>query len=299
MLAANNEMLMSTTIINEKKICTWQEFVTLKSSEATKKNLYRGLPNKPKKSIDDQWIKYDLRTTYQRKYETPDITEFYRKLKDFQMYKDRYETIKEYPIGNNTNLLPLILYLRHAGIPMPVLDLTYNPLTALYFSVHDLYIQYGVSDTFGSILKNNPQGYVSIYEFDIEILKNYYGVKELKEVYKFQDLIDNSVYLIEKIDNLCIKNPNMINQDCAFIFLSSRYPIDILLSSQQSKSIEEEPPYPTPITLHKISYESIYTEKINESVYAYLEKHNKVGYKLFLDEQALYFDFINPSLIKK
>jgi len=180
---------MSETIIYKEKICTWQEFVTLKSSQTTKKNLYRGLPNKPKKSKDVQWKENVLKTTYQRKYEFPDITEFYRKLEDFQRYKDRYETIKEYPVGNKTNLLPLILYLRHAGIPMPVLDLTFNPLTALYFSVHDLNIQYGVRDPFENILKNNPQGYVSLYEFDIEILKNHYGVKklvnEISQMYNF------------------------------------------------------------------------------------------------------------------
>jgi hypothetical protein len=288
---------MSPTIIYTKKICTWQEFVTLKSSQETKKNLYRGLSNKPKKSIGDQWKEYNLKTTYQRKYASPDITGFYQKLENFQRYKDRYETIKEYSVGNNTNLLPLILYLRHAGIPMPVLDLTFNPLTALYFSVHDLYVQYGVRDTFESILNNNPNGYVSIFEFDIDILKNHYDVKELKEVYKFQDLIDDTVYLIEQIENLCFKNQNMINQEGAFIFLSSAYPINIFLRNQQIRSINTGSPFPTPIILHRISYESIFTEKINESVYAFLEKNNKVGYKLFSDEQALYFDFINPSLI--
>jgi hypothetical protein len=288
---------MSTTKFNEEKICSWQEFVTLKSSQTTKRNLYRGLPNKPKKPKEIKWKEYDLKTTYQRKYESPDITKFYRKLEDFQRYKDRYETIKKYPVGDNTNLLPLILYLRHAGIPMPVLDLTFNPLTALYFAVHDLYNHYGVRDTFENILKNNTHGYVSIFEFDIEILKKYYGVKELKNVYKFQELIDDKIYLIEQIENLCFKNQNMINQEGAFIFLSSAYPIDIFIRNQQLRSIDTGSPFPTPITLHKISYESIFTNGIKESVYAFLEKNNKVGYKLFSDEQALSFDFTNPSLI--
>jgi hypothetical protein len=288
---------MSTAIICEKKICSWQEFVKLKSYEAKKINLYRGLANKPKQSESDQWKKYDLKTTFQRKYASPDITSFYQKLENFQRYKDKYETIKEYSVGNNANLLPLILYLRHAGVPMPVLDLTFNPLTALYFSVHDLFIQYGVRDTYESILNNNPNGYVSIFEFDIDILKNHYAVKELKEVYNFQELIDDKVYLIEQINNLCFKNQNMINQEGAFIFLSSAYPVDVFLENQRLMSINSVSPFPTPITMYKISYESIFTENLNESVYAFLEKNNKVGYKLFSDEQALYFDFINPSLI--
>jgi len=292
-------MDMSTTSFYKEMFCTWQEFVTLKSSQTTKMNLYRGLPNKPKKPNDDIWIKYDLKTTYQRKYNSSDISEFYRKLEDFQRYKDKYETIKEYPVGDKTNLLPLILNLRHAGVPMPVLDLTFNPLTALYFSVHDLYIQYGVRDTFESILKNNPEGYVSIFEFDIEILKNHFGVEELKEVYKFQDLIEDRIYLIEQIKNLSFKSLNMINQEGAFFFLSSAYPIDIFLRNQYIESILNGSPYPKPITQYKISYESIFTYKIKESIYAFLEKNNKVGYKLFSDEQALSFDFINPSFLKK
>ncbi len=288
--------MSSINFFNEKTY-TWQEFVSLKSSKPSPNCLYRGLPNKPKAKKEENWVIYDLKTTYQRKYKSPDITEFYRKLEDIQSNKGRYVTLKDYPVGDNTNLLPLILYLRHAGIPMPVLDFTYNPLTALYFSVHDLYTQYGVKTPCKTILENNPEGYVSIFEFDLQILQNNYGIEKLEKVYKFQEFIDDRIYLIEGTQNLNFNNPNMINQEGAFLFLSSQYSIDIFLRNQYLQSINTGSTYPKPITLNKITYESIFSNNINNSVYAFLEKNNKVGYKLFSDEQALQFDFINPSLL--
>lgn len=282
-------------MVIEKEISSWQNFATLTSTHKSKSRFYRGLPNQPRKSIKEKWSAYRLLTTYQRRYSSPDILNFYYKLEDFQKNKEKYETLKNYTVGNSSNLLPLILYLRHAGIAMPVLDVTYDPLTALYFAVHNLYDQYGVRDTFESIRNMNREGYVSVYEFNIEILKTYYGASELHSVYKFRELIDDQVYLIEDVEDLSLKNPNMLRQDGAFLFYSSSYPIEIHLRNKRLLALGQGLEFPSPLIHHKISYSSIFTEWDAPNVYTYLESKGKVGYKLFADEQALLFDFINPS----
>ena len=285
---------MQKQIINEQEICTWQEFVHLKKDVINSTQmLYRGLPNPPRKSKKENWKPYDLKTTYQRRYQSPDISNFYHKLEDFQKHQNKYFTLKKIrDIGDKNNLISLVLYLRHVGIPMPVLDVTYNPLTALYFSVYNLYDQYGVVDSFDSINKLNECGYVSIIEFNIDILENYYNVIELDAINNFQEIIDDRIFFIKNFDELPFENKNMNLQDGAFIFLSSSKSIDLILRKQESRSLES---LPTPIIHYRISYSSIFDDNSKENIYSYLERKGKIGHNMFCDDQALLFDFLNPS----
>lgn len=285
---------MQSEIIKEQEICTWQDFVQKKENiENSRSTLYRGQPTPPIQTKQEKWEPYDLKTTYQRRFKSPDISNFYYKLEDFQRHKNNYSTLKNVcNVGNRSNLIPFILYLRHAGVPMPVLDVTYNPLTALYFSVYNLYDQFGVSNSFDSINTLNKDGYVSIFEFDIEVLEEYYDVKELHAIYTFQDFINDKVFFIRKFDNLPFDNKNMKLQEGAFIFIASSIQINQLLKNQLMRSNIS---LPAPIIHHRISYNSIFDDNSKENIYSYLEKRGKIGFNLFSDDQALLFDFLNPS----
>lgn len=106
------------------------KFENLPNSQ--KNFLFRGQSNFNDDNLIQNWKPYSLKTSLQRKYDGADSDDLINTLDYFVEWKDRYRSLSRLSITHPNNYLPLILYLRHAGIPMPVLDLTFDPLTALF-----------------------------------------------------------------------------------------------------------------------------------------------------------------------
>ena len=198
---------------------TWQEFVNKYDGFVNheKNYLFRGQSNFTDDDENKNWKPFGLKTTLQRKYKGADSDDLINILDYFIKWKDKYSSLSNLNITNPNNYLPLILYLRHLGIPMPVLDMTFDPLTALFFAVHDVIVAYGV--TKGK--DENDSRYVSIYEFDKSLLIKHFGAKEVREIKFQQPGVIDTILLITEIEKLDYHNQNMVKQDGAFIFLAS------------------------------------------------------------------------------
>ncbi|MEP7168335.1 MAG: FRG domain-containing protein [Bacteroidota bacterium] len=275
----------------------WKEFVYKYESlpNIQRDFLFRGQSNFIDDENKNKWKPYGLKTTLQRKYFGANSNELINTLDYFIKYKDKYRSLSKLNFTNTENYLSLILYLRHAGIPMPVLDVTFDPLTALYFAVHDLIIAYGVT----SCKNEDDIRYISIFEFDKSVLIEHYGAKEIREIKFLQSGTVNTVLLITEIEKLAFHNANMLKQNGAFIFLSSNHSLDVHLNNineLQYKTTFKE--LPKAIKHHKIPFKSVIPEFGDRAnVFKYLASKSKAGFSLFEDAQALLFDFKNPYFI--
>lgn len=295
-MTANN-LIYDNEVSESIYYSDWKEFVNkYESFTNNQKNLlFRGQSNFIDDDRKNKWKPYGLKTTLQRKYDGADSDELINTLDYFIKQKDKYRALSKLNFTNTANYLSLILYLRHAGIPMPVLDVTFDPLTALYFAVHDIIVAYGVTSS-----KNEDDSrYISIYEFDKSILIEHYDAKEIREIKFLQSGVTDSVLLITEIEKLNYHNENMIKQNGAFIFLSSSYQLDVHINAKnlmQYKTTLKE--LPKAIRHHKIPYKSVVPEfGDSDNVFRYLAKNGKTGFSLFEDEQALLFDFKNPYFL--
>ncbi|MEO8146857.1 MAG: FRG domain-containing protein [Bacteroidia bacterium] len=287
----NQNFYINRDVIEEIPCINWQEFVNLPFSNEDKNLLFRGQSNSSINSEDSKNGQiYSLQTTFQRDYFGGDLEELNRILDYFIKLKDKYSYLKDLDIPTSGNYLPLILLLRHAGVPMPVLDVTFDPITALYFAVSGIVKTCGVNDC----KDQNDIRYASIFEFNKATLKQYYGAEEIKYVKNYEIGKGEKILLITDLGEIERHKDyieNMKLQNGAFIFLDSPHSIDNHL---YNKDIGVET-LPKAIKHYKIPYNSIIPEwGKDDTVFKDLVNKGKTGYNLFADAEALKFDFKNP-----
>lgn len=288
MLAKN--LIYDNEIMEEVRYQSWHEFVQRFESFDNKNHnfLFRGQSNFQGPLVKKEWNPYGLLTTLQRSYEFADYMDIRNTLDAIIERKTHYKCLSGIEIENIKNHLPIILYLRHAGVPMPVLDMTFDPITALYFAAARLALPYGVQDG----VDKNDNRYISIYQFDKSLLIEHYEASEISELTYFSDNIHEKILLITETGEIPYPNGNMIKQQGAFLFFNSSHSIDTHINYlKTTKSL------PKPIKHHKIPYYSIFLEFVappEDDIFRYLVSKNKVGHQLFDDEQALLYDFICP-----
>jgi hypothetical protein len=283
-------LIYDKEIMQEVHYPSWHHFVRkFESFDSQECNsLFRGQSNFSGPLVKKSWKPYGLQTTFQRMFPFAGYHDFSRTLDSIIGRKEKYKCLSGIDIINPKNHLPFILYLRHGGIPMPVLDVTFDPITALYFAVAGLNRPYGVQDG----VDEKDSRYISIYEFDKTILTRYYGALEIEEVNYFSRGIVEKILLITDTKKIPYPNRNMIKQKGAFIFIDSSFSIDVHLLA---KKIEQD--LPSPIKHHKIRYNSVLVEfetVPEDNIYKYLVERGKTGFELFDDDQALKYDFICP-----
>lgn len=284
----------------------WQDFT--KQYESFKNNdkrfLFRGqsnyLFNENQKHLckeENVWQPFDLKTTFQRKYshDMGAITNF---CKDLIRKKSEYSSLSKYDFINMDNYLPIILFLRHAGVPMPVLDVTFDPLTALYFASNDLAMHYGVRNC----KNHNDSRYISIYEFDTSKLIEYYDANKIAQINYLESGSFNQIFFVTECESFYPIHENMKRQDGAFFLFDDNLSIDNFIGIKKFiYDAENRTNIPKPIKHHKINYYSVladFEDSDDDNLFRYLATKGKAGFLLFVDDQALLHDFINPNYLR-
>lgn len=293
----------------------WLEFARkFKDFSPSSSLIFRGQSNALQYSNLDFWqIQSNLKRS---PYGSMELLEY---LQNLLFSKD---LLTKYGVRSNNNskkinLLEIMAFLQHQGIPTPLVDFTKDPITALFFALSSLPV------------KNQPYEdalYHSVFEIDKKILVRDFGIREfsLSHEIKRLDILDQLPMFeigidedIERNQNLLMgicyndqKSESLINsklqkQDGEFLFLhlpdkvykkrklikdlNLEYLLKIV---KKRKNIEIKP-----IRLHLIPYDSINKEievdlYSHDLLYAYFKIKAKTGLNLFEDTTGFKYDFM-------
>lgn len=114
-------------------------------------------------------------------------------------------------IDDKDPFLPICSYLRHYGVPTPVLDFSLNPFVALYFAIEE------ANHTPSNIEIEN---YISLYVVDIEYSNqcaDQFQTTEFYETYLSLTKFYNPFYVFTGSNSNIYTNLNIINQEGCLI----------------------------------------------------------------------------------
>lgn len=291
----------------------WTEFaIKFHQYEQNPNTIFRGQSNKgPGWEFEFNQIK----STLNRNEPSIHLDDYFRFIIDGKKYLRKYDSIRNNVINENVSLLELLSFLQHKGIPTPLVDFTYDPITALYFASNIPFER-----TIGT-----DSRYISIFEIDCKILLKEYEIKELTFIdnvnysFPYSDLSNfnplNDIELDYKkpfialckneFEDQSLKNSNFEKQSGVFIFLYISNECnqnqedgkiesmeDLLLCIKTRRSISQNA-----IKSHLIPYESLLLgppeiSSMTDVLFLYLKSKGKTGEQLFDDINAFKYDFM-------
>lgn len=303
---------------------SWIAFVKMFKGYCIDENrIFRGHSNSGTEWKFNFWeIQSSLNRNYQKIGLNDYLQSIDRGIGQFEKYPAFSKFIKT---SEKDNFLDVLSYLQHYGIETPLVDFSFDPLTALFFAITSLPYQY----TTGS-----DSRYIAIFELDCKVLTARYSIAELNEGLSFSMFFDSKIlnrlnplsgfddYLLAS--NLCVAiipkaklslglNPNLDKQKGSFILLhipeSSGNKHTIPFSNNSLITIQsfenvlkiigiKKCPIDKALTMHLIPYESIFQcddDRIflsSDLVMLYLAINNITGYTLFSDLQGFKHDFL-------
>ena len=300
----------------------WQDYKSLFESydNSSKKYIFRGHSN----SINEknEFIEWGLESSFNRKYKRSSVYSFENLLTQqfepelFKIYysNHRFPQIKELV---NATTLEKCYFFQHYGIPTCFIDFTFDPLTALYFSITSIEGNSGGTyDNDGNLItysEDQNRDFVTVYQIEpLEFLK-VFNIKEINrsdfdvfnlESYRAPALTfsPNRPLLAFDLNPTSTASDQVINfnlqkQDGCFLFYDNK---DIGMSLEKYiedyckfENIQIDAPL---ITKYYINYNCLYKKRGIENrnldtVFTFLQKKGRTGEKLFEDLQGLKYDF--------
>ncbi|MBW6459396.1 MAG: FRG domain-containing protein [Bacteroidales bacterium] len=302
---------------------TWIDFAKeFRDYKFDQKRLFRGHSNG---GTPDNFEFWDIRSSLNRNHPSIESEDFLLQLRNGIRNINKYSYFEKFHSASNIKDLDVFSFLQHYGIPTPLIDFSFDPLTAFYFSISGIPFEYatGSDNRFLSIFELNCDVLINDFHliyFDNELNPSLFAHRDMVTAmnpmtefkdYSFASGLKTGIIPQDKLSKEL--NPNFTKQDGAFIFLDipnragkkheEHYRNknlrtiasfeDILLAITDRKGISIKP-----LTLHLIPYESIYLGNDDEIfsmpdvVLFYLALHNKTGYDLFADIQGFRYDFL-------
>lgn len=182
-------------------------------------------------------------------------------------------------------------YLRHHNVPVPVIDVTFNPFVALYFALTDF-----SKNTTGEEIDN----YFSLYFIDLQLMNM--CEKEHGQLHTFDSMLNRKFQTLRNVQiSSMLNNLNIINQEGCLISNISIDPLEIDYenirkiftdNSMISKRLKDE----------LINRRIISCYNIHKCTIPYFkQKLNKMGVIedfLFPNPYSLKDDIIDRSIVK-
>ncbi|MEI6767227.1 MAG: FRG domain-containing protein [Bacteroidota bacterium] len=300
---------------------SWTDYAKLfKEYQKNNNIIFRGQSNAGRTSNFDFW---QIVSNLNRHY--PDIS-----LKDFFSFTSQgKQQLREYPAfsqkistPDDIHLIDLLAFLQHRGISTPLVDFSYDPITALFFACAAMPFE---------TANGSDYRFLSIFEIDSEVLFSY-GIREMPGDFSFNQydfqcldpynpMPDHFVGSDKPCMAVCrnlpggLQNFNLTQQDGAFLLIHVPKMISILSDRQRClryNSLEdlllhirlEKNIHVKPLKLHLIPYQSIFLSpdddkifSMPDTLYLYLEIKQKTGKLLFAgdDLNAFKYDFMFNS----
>lgn len=304
---------------------TWEKYIEETENLPTDKFIYRGQSNLFKNGSFTPW---GIISSFNRENDTKKFM-FRRFLTQqleqglFEAYYRNYEFVKNTNL-NQSDLISRLYFLQHYGISTCLIDFTFDPLVALYFSLtslkgHNVAKNPNSSTGVKNIYPNNC--YVSIYQINHKLLCEKLAINNLDEANKYLS-INYDYYAIDLIKGLewahlaidldplskinnSINNYNLSEQKGCFLLFDNHYAKDYECSKDydlitfiekycEINNIVFKEPL---ITIYNIEYNSLYgrmhipNKPHYKTVFKFLKENNCTGQYLFNDSQGLKYDF--------
>jgi hypothetical protein len=305
------------TLIQEKNLSSWKEFVDYCSEIQEGKYLFRGQSNYSNElsrgGNNENFKRWELQSSFDRIYpkSAHDFSNFISSIiGSFNTYFKRYDQIFNEPKLSEdlakANASEKLKFFQHYGIPTCLIDFTFDPLTALYFAVSDIkYESGGQTDEF-------PNCYFSIFHINHSLLHEKIGVKYLNNSIEENSFLeffhynnfgkcinhknDNLKYFysswIDIPDNYPFKwNENIKLQKGCFLLFESEPYLDTKKKwdtkkrsfewmLQHFESITGEKSKEPILTIYNIPYKSIFANDVREGYNGSLYEFMKKNKKL-------------------
>jgi hypothetical protein len=146
--------------------------------------------------------------------------------KYFFKYKQLHKYIDLNEIEKN-NIITLLAFGRHIGLPTPLLDFTYDYLTALYFAVADINNIYGLQNDY-----DNDERYISIYKIDITLLKEYFDITEIDDITYSNVFENDKIGLLLDRSKFKFQINNLNKQNGLFLYIDTNYKFELILRNR-------------------------------------------------------------------
>jgi hypothetical protein len=147
---------------------TWTEFI--KNNDPSNKNfIYRGHTNEV---IKNQFIEWKLISSFNRYYTNLDFgfVKFIGQQLEEALFQNTYGNYKCLQLNNlsKADTATKLYYLQHYGVPTCLIDFTYSPLIALYFSIANIRAHSRISyNGDGDVTLYPDDYYISIFKINI------------------------------------------------------------------------------------------------------------------------------------
>jgi len=306
---------------------SWIDFgKEFKNYDKDEKRLFRGQSNK---GNEYNFEFLEITSSLNREYPQIDLENFLQEVRNGIPNFKQYKYFDPFKDQLQVKDLDVLSYLQHYGISTPLVDFTFDPLTAMFFAVAGMPYEeaYGTDSRF-----------LSIFEINCEILMNQYKIKEINNEitprlftdierliemnplsefsdYSFAQGIKTGIIPQNKLSREL--NPNFENQDGAFLLLDiphragemhEKHYLDKSLKTIKSFEdilqvvAENKNPSEKAMTLHLIPYESVfmYGDKNvfhgPDVILLFLTLRKKTGYDLFTDIQGFKYDYLFSTI---
>jgi len=273
----------------------WYDFIKYIQEIDNKDNryIYRGQSNFTKNKNSNNWNPWGLQTTLQRDYDSAGMWQLLHYIKRLRKYFSKYEQLHKYidfKKIEKINIITLLAFGRHIGLPTPLLDFTYDYLTALYFAIADINSLYGLQNDY-----DNDERYISIYKIDITLLKEYFNITEIDDN-TYSNVFENKeIGLLLDRSKFEFQINNLNKQNGLFLYIDTNYKFELILRNrvlEEGIKINKKP-----IEIHRIPYKSFLSFSPQYNIYKYLTLNEKIGLYLYDDHQSILYDFKNGSFL--
>lgn len=294
------------TLIQEKNLSSWQEFVDYCSGIPEGKFLFRGQSNYSDKLDRNPYAKnesirrWELQSSFDRTYpkSSHNFSNFLSNVVrefSFKKYFFDYDLIFDNPKISkdlaNTSSFEILQFFQHYGILTCLIDFTLDPLIALYFAVSTIkYESGGQSNEF-------PNCYFSIFQLNHTLLHEIVGTKYLNNsieensfrafynYYNFKRYIDQFPEYKDELPNYCFWswidipdtfqfkwNKNLeLQKGCFLLFESEPYwngeKGSFEWMLEHFESVTGKKSKEPILTIFNIPYNSVFTDDLREGLY--------------------------------
>lgn len=288
------------------KDITWQDYLKKFENYNTKSPyIFRGQSNSIER--DKKFIDWKLTSSFNRYYFEYNFSFFtfvnqHLEASLFKRYYSDYIAVSKTPLHDKFNALQKLYFLQHYQIPTCLIDFTFDPLIALYFSISSIKGFSGSQyDGLGNPLVYPKDCYMSVYQINHEILTEF-GIKNVIDV-NGTFLYDNASYIFEKKESPILAldlNPtapseiyNLEKQKGCFLLFDNRNNNQTLEDYLESEIKFRTKDFKEPvIVVYKINWYTIYRNMltVEPSLFSCLKEKGICGKELFDDLQGLKYD---------